>query len=180
MLQEDISFGAEHFRPGTYVSTLRLSDAQAFATRPGFNEPWLLRDFDQVQYYEVDQAEFDRINGLYKAGRYEFEVEDTSFDPDAYEQFLQSIEKETASFVSKRNAAGKAITRQERELLASWREAQEAQSDGTVDDGVIEGGTDVVAPMTSSVWKIMVKVGDTVKDGDVLVILEAMKMEIRE
>ncbi len=37
-----------------------------------------------------------------------------------------------------------------------------------------------MAPMTSSVWKIMVKEGDVVKENDVLVILEAMKMEIRE
>jgi biotin carboxyl carrier protein len=41
-------------------------------------------------------------------------------------------------------------------------------------------GIEVVAPMTASVWKIQVKEGDVVKDGQVLAILEAMKMEIRE
>jgi len=34
------------------------------------------------------------------------------------------------------------------------------------------------APVTGSVWKIEVEVGDQVSDGDVLVILESMKMEI--
>jgi len=32
--------------------------------------------------------------------------------------------------------------------------------------------------MTANVWKVLVKAGDTVADGDTLVILESMKMEI--
>ncbi len=37
---------------------------------------------------------------------------------------------------------------------------------------------DVVAEMVANVWKIVVAVGDQVHDGDPLVILESMKMEI--
>jgi acetyl-CoA carboxylase biotin carboxyl carrier protein len=37
---------------------------------------------------------------------------------------------------------------------------------------------DVEAHITGSVWKIEVAVGDQVADGDTLVILESMKMEI--
>ncbi|MGB8896611.1 MAG: acetyl-CoA carboxylase biotin carboxyl carrier protein subunit [Pseudolabrys sp.] len=36
---------------------------------------------------------------------------------------------------------------------------------------------EVTAPMSGKVWKILVKVGDTVEYGDELMILEAMKME---
>ena len=36
---------------------------------------------------------------------------------------------------------------------------------------------DVVAPMPGKILDIKVKVGDTVKSGDILLILEAMKME---
>ena len=32
--------------------------------------------------------------------------------------------------------------------------------------------------MTANVWKVLVAVGDSVSDGDTLVILESMKMEI--
>lgn len=32
--------------------------------------------------------------------------------------------------------------------------------------------------MVANVWKVVVKEGDTVSDGDTLVILESMKMEI--
>jgi acetyl-CoA carboxylase biotin carboxyl carrier protein len=36
----------------------------------------------------------------------------------------------------------------------------------------------VEAPVTGSVWKVECAVGDVVEEGDVLVILESMKMEI--
>ncbi len=38
--------------------------------------------------------------------------------------------------------------------------------------------TDVRAEMTASVWKVNVEVGQAVKAGDELIILESMKMEI--
>ncbi|WP_342512896.1 acetyl-CoA carboxylase biotin carboxyl carrier protein subunit [Sporosarcina sp. FSL K6-1522] len=37
---------------------------------------------------------------------------------------------------------------------------------------------DIQSPMSGSVWKIEVREGDTVVAGDVVVILESMKMEI--
>ncbi|WP_292362687.1 biotin/lipoyl-containing protein, partial [Methylophaga sp. UBA1464] len=38
-------------------------------------------------------------------------------------------------------------------------------------------GIAVKAPLSGNIWKIMVSAGQTVKEGDVLLILEAMKME---
>ncbi len=37
---------------------------------------------------------------------------------------------------------------------------------------------EIRAEMVANVWKIVVAVGDTISDGDTLVILESMKMEI--
>ncbi|MDR2461463.1 MAG: acetyl-CoA carboxylase biotin carboxyl carrier protein subunit [Deltaproteobacteria bacterium] len=37
---------------------------------------------------------------------------------------------------------------------------------------------DVLAPMSGNIWKIIVKEGDLVSEGDELIIMEAMKMEI--
>lgn len=36
----------------------------------------------------------------------------------------------------------------------------------------------IPAPITANVWKVIVKEGDEVKEGDTIVILESMKMEI--
>ena len=38
--------------------------------------------------------------------------------------------------------------------------------------------SEVRAEMVANVWKVVVSAGDTVADGDTLVILESMKMEI--
>ena len=38
--------------------------------------------------------------------------------------------------------------------------------------------TEIAAHITGNVWKIEVAVGDEVEDGDTVVILESMKMEI--
>jgi len=39
--------------------------------------------------------------------------------------------------------------------------------------------TEVVSPITGSVWKIVVETGSQINEGDTIVILESMKMEIR-
>jgi oxaloacetate decarboxylase alpha subunit len=39
------------------------------------------------------------------------------------------------------------------------------------------GGEPVAAPLAGNIWKVVVAVGDQVQEGDVLIILEAMKME---
>ena len=38
--------------------------------------------------------------------------------------------------------------------------------------------TEIKSPTAGSVWKILVKIGDPVSEGDELLILELMKMEI--
>lgn len=47
----------------------------------------------------------------------------------------------------------------------------------TVSAPVNAEGTKVTAPMPGTILKLSVKAGDTVKKGDVLLVLEAMKME---
>jgi acetyl-CoA carboxylase biotin carboxyl carrier protein len=42
----------------------------------------------------------------------------------------------------------------------------------------VVGMENVLASMSGNVWKIEVKENDVVKEGDVLIILESMKMEI--
>jgi urea carboxylase len=133
-----------------------------------------LREFDQIEFYPVAQEEFDDINERYKSGRYQLEYGDATFEPKEHASFLSSISEETKTFIEIRNKATKNVTNQERTLLAEWR-AQQATDDSEV---ISEGeGTEVVAPMPASVWKVLVSEGDVVKEGQVL---EAMKMEIRE
>lgn len=170
--------GANIIAVGCKWLLVYIADPQSYASRPDFEQPWLLREFDQIQFYEVGEAEFDRCYEEYKAGRFKFEIQETTFDPAAYASFLASISTETEEFVNRRNAAGHAAVEEERRLLDTWRSRQSADEavNGVVEDA---SGVNVAAPMSSSVWKVLVAVGDVVEDGRVLAILEAMKMEIR-
>ena len=136
-----------------------------------------MREFDQIEFYPVEQQEFDQINEEFKAGRYRLKYEETSFEPAEHSTFLSSISAETEAFILKRNEATKQVTNQERVLLAGWRSQQSTEDAAAIGGGE---GIEVVAPMPASVWKILVTEGEVVKDGQVLAILEAMKMEIRE
>jgi acetyl/propionyl-CoA carboxylase alpha subunit len=62
-------------------------------------------------------------------------------------------------------------------LWLSWRglTARYSVAEGTSD----EAGKEAVAPMTGKVVAVPVQVGQSVKEGDTLAILEAMKMEYR-
>ncbi|MCJ8300875.1 MAG: oxaloacetate decarboxylase, partial [Pseudomonadales bacterium] len=41
----------------------------------------------------------------------------------------------------------------------------------------VKAGEEVPAPLAGNIWKVEVSVGDAIEEGDVIVILEAMKME---
>ncbi|WVR06187.1 urea carboxylase [Kwoniella sp. DSM 27419] len=166
--------------PGGYQIWGRtLPTWDAYASKPHFEHPWLLREFDQIQFYEVDQVEFDDYYEKFKTGRLTFDIEETTFDPASYAKFLNSVKAETEEHVKRRTAATKAATQEEGRLLDAWREKQvQSASEGSGNDGDEGEVLNVIAPMTSSVWKINVKPGDVVKDGQTVAVLEAMKMEI--
>ena len=68
--------------------------------------------------------------------------------------------------------------RSESPLGALWLDA-DAPADGrrTAGEGV-RVAEEIRAEMVANVWKVVVAAGDSVEDGDTLVILESMKMEI--
>ncbi|SMN01314.1 Oxaloacetate decarboxylase alpha chain [uncultured Candidatus Thioglobus sp.] len=55
--------------------------------------------------------------------------------------------------------------------------APKANEAKIVADTPVEGGEEIGAPLSGNIWKVMVALNQSVNEGDVLVILEAMKME---
>ena len=97
---------------------------KAYANKPGFIKPWLLRQFDQIHFYEVNQSEFDQCFEDFKTGRFNFDIRETTFDPAEYKRFTESIADETAEYVRKRTLANLASGEEESRLLADWHERQ--------------------------------------------------------
>ena len=67
--------------------------------------------------------------------------------------------------------------------ITSMKAASDAPTPSTpvtkeiVADAPTSGGEAVGAPLSGTIWKVMVSLNQKVNEGDVLVILEAMKME---
>ncbi|HEY9654213.1 MAG TPA: carboxyltransferase domain-containing protein, partial [Crinalium sp.] len=141
--------------------------------------PWLLRFFDQIRFYPVSNAELMQLREDFIEGKFKLTIEETTFNLQDYQQFLQSIAEEAATFKTRQQAA----FREERD-----RWALNALDESTIADEpdlppvatitVPEDCYAITAATTASVWQILVKPGDRVTEDTGIVILEAMKQEM--
>ena len=143
-----------------------------------FEVPWLLRFFDQIQFYEVSDSELLEIRKQFPVGAYPIEITETDFDLTAYQQFLDSQQVEIAEFTAKREAAFE-------QELNHWRETgqltyipPEATGENTDEAPLPENYESIESPASGNVWKLCVAEGDSVDEGQLVAILESMKMEI--
>ena len=150
----------------------RLRETESFIE----GKPWLLRFFDQIQFYPVSADELLEMREDFLRGRFEVEMEETTFNLGDYLQFLDSIKVSTDQFRETQQAAFRAERESWRELGLSEYISEHEVSD-TEEEVLPEGAEAVRATMPGSVWKVLVSPGDEVKKGDTLIIEESMKME---
>ena len=141
-----------------------------------FNQPWLLRFFDQIRFYEVSHEELNQIRRDFPKGDYPLKVEETTFSLSAYQQFLDDNQQDIATFTDVRNQAFD-------EELQRWVDSGQinfqSEQNLEADNGAEEvDGTPVESPVAGNIWKLNVSEGDHVQKGDVVAVLESMKMEI--
>lgn len=140
--------------------------------------PWLLRFFDQIRFYAVSEEQLLEYRRDFPLGRFDVQIEEGEFSLVAYRRFLEQEQVSIKRFKEMQQAAFEA----ERER---WRMAGQAEYRG--DEPLVLSDVDVVLPegcrylsaeVPGSIWKILAPVGTSVADGDSVVILESMKMEI--
>lgn len=143
-----------------------------------FSQPWLLRFFDQVRFYEVSAEELGQIRKDFPHGRYPIKIEQSSFCLRDYQEFLQQNSDGIKQFVDQRNSAFN-------EELQRWVESgqinfesEEAEASEAQEEQLPENCFAVESPVAGNIWQIRAKPGDRVKAGDIVCILESMKMEI--
>ncbi len=142
-------------------------------------KPWLLRFFDQIQFYPVSEAELLQHRHDFIQGKFKLKIEETTFSLRQYNQFLASIATETAVFKATQQAAFEA--ERDRWAAQNLDLAPAEVLDVPSDDDALElppNSQGVTAHVPANVWQIEVEPGAIVQVGDPLIILESMKMEI--
>lgn len=142
-----------------------------------FKQPWLLNFFDQIRFYEVSAAELQKIRRDFPQGRYPIKIEESHFSLSEYQEFITENQGSITAFAAQREQAFE-------EELARWHAngqfnyEQEEIAEESEEAQLPADAIRVDSSVSGSVWQTQVKVGQTVKAGDVLLILESMKMEI--
>ncbi|EMD92957.1 hypothetical protein COCC4DRAFT_139298 [Bipolaris maydis ATCC 48331] len=169
--------------PGGYQMTGRTVPCwDYYSYKPGFDgKPWIFRDFDILTFYQVSEQELDELLGRFRAGKYEWEYEEVRFDMAGHNKVLETTREEVRVIRERQAEAQEEMNKAEQESLERWRREK---AESGVDEGTVEKLLDnpdivgVEAPVDANVWKVEVKEGDLVGEATVIVILEAMKLEI--
>ncbi len=140
-------------------------------------KPWLLRFFDQIRFYPVDAKELLEMREAFLHGRFELEVGEERFALAGYQSFLAKEADSIRSFKTTQQAAFDAERRRWAE--ADGRGEATAHRADTKPDAAVHDGAELVeSHVHGSVWQVHAAVGARVRRGEVLVVLESMKMEI--
>ena len=139
--------------------------------------PWLLRFFDQIRFYPVSEEELKVLRRDLITGKFKLRIEETSFSLATYRKFLVDNEASITAFKSTQQTAFEAERERWRVNGQLTYEAPEAAPE-TEADPVPEGSEVVFNHIAGNVWKVLVEAGDEVNEGQPVVIIESMKMEI--
>jgi urea carboxylase/allophanate hydrolase len=148
------------------------------------NQPWLLSQFDQIEFYPVSEKELDRRCQEVVNGRYAVDVEESVFDFGAYQEWLEKNKESIASFSSQKLQGHEEMVR----LLDASGTTTEASNSSNDDESTPSTDTEMsdgdanyklyAEVVAGRFWKSCVNPGDKVSEGQGVVILEAMKTEM--
>ncbi|PWR24296.1 urea carboxylase [Zavarzinia aquatilis] len=150
----------------------------AWRTTPVFTpgHPWLLRFFDQIRFFPVSEQELAEAREAFPHGRYPVRIEETTFDYARHAAFLDAEKPAIEAAKSRQQAAFEAERQDWKAKGLDSFVVEDGPAAG--DDDVPEGQTPVEAQVTGNVWKIVAGEGTNVAAGDIVVIVESMKMEM--
>ena len=147
---------------------------------PSFAEghPWLLRFFDQIRFFPVDAAELLEAREAFPHGAYPVRIEESTFSFASYRRFLEENDASITAFRTRQREAFLAERERWRESGLATFVADEGGPLAPDEDTLPDGHAAAVAAVPGNVWKVLVAPGDRVAPGQVVVLLESMKMEM--
>ena len=139
-------------------------------------KPWLLRFFDQIRFFPVSAEELLEMREAFPYGRYELEMGEETFGLADYQRFLAREAGSIATFKATQVAAFEAERRRWAEQGTTFTETEATAPAAATTSHA--GAELVESHVHGSVWQLRVTAGARVARGEVLVVLESMKMEI--
>ncbi|OAM52642.1 urea carboxylase [Methylovorus sp. MM2] len=144
------------------------------------DKPWLLRFFDQIRFYPVSAEELLQMREDFPRGKFQLKTEEQVFRLKDYNAFLR---KEDASITAFKTRQQNAFDAERERWVASGQAnySNEVEVASDASDTLLELPADsraVASHVSGSLWQVKVKVGDSVTEGDAVVVVESMKMEI--
>jgi urea carboxylase len=173
--------------PGGYMMFARTMECwDAFGSGPSFTatRPWLYEPFDIVHYHEVSVEEYDNLMLDYKRGNYKFDIRDGVFDLSEIHSIFEKSKSDPGVkvFREKQRKGVEDNLAIEKKLYGEWVAEQEAEKEREAERVKemmnVEDSITINSPIDANVWKVLVAPGDVLEEGQVVAILEAMKMEI--
>jgi urea carboxylase len=144
-----------------------------------YGKPWLLRFFDQIRFFPVSGEELLEAREAFPHGCYPLRITEGSFSLAEHQKFLAANAETIAQAKQRQQSAFEA---ERQNWRSSGLDTYVAEDHDAADIGAAEifprGITPVHAPSGASVWKIAALLGDRVTEGQMLIIVETMKMEI--
>jgi len=162
-----------------------------FGLKPNFSpeRPWLYEPFDIVKYHEVSVEKYDKLMAQFRSGEYHFNIREGIFDlQEVYDKIQTS--KSDPEIIKFRERQKSGVAEQlsiEQRLYGEWVAEQEADKKAEAErlkelvesgKGEDQAAVTIDSPIDANVWKALVEIGDVLREGQVVAILEAMKMEI--
>lgn len=141
-------------------------------------QPWLLRFFDQIRFYPVSASELLQIRRDFPLGRFPLQIEHCTLRLAEYQAFLA---REAASIDAFRQHQQSAFNAERDRWIASGQahfDSQEAIAEEGGEMPLQPGEQGIESPISGNLWQVQATAGSRVRAGDVLVVLESMKMEI--
>ncbi|MDZ7915038.1 MAG: urea carboxylase [Rhodococcus sp. (in: high G+C Gram-positive bacteria)] len=142
--------------------------------------PWLFRYFDRITWTPVSPEELTEARHAAAAGRFDPDITDGTFALADHMTFLDTHAASIATFEATQTAAfeiEKAAWHAAGEFDRTEQPTPDTTTTADLND-LPEGATVIEAPMVGTVWRIEAHEGQNVDTGDVLAILEAMKLEL--
>jgi urea carboxylase len=166
--------------PGGYQFVGRTCQVwNSFRATADFRQgtPWLLRFFDQIRFYEVNESELLDFRADFAHGAIQLRIEETEFSLRDYRMFLARNAADIAGWKFRQQQAFEA-ERARWSQSEIFRAAEADPAPPIMEASLAPGELVVGSPVAGSVWRVAVSDGQAVAAGDLLVSIESMKMEI--